>query len=497
MTDTPPRRRVVIAGGGTAGWIAASALSRQLGGLIDVTLIESEAIGTIGVGEATIPTTLAFHRLIGLDERDFLRATGATFKLGIAFENWARIGDRYIHAFGDTGRSTWMGGFQHFWLEARRQGFGGPLADYSLEATAAAADRFATSEAGELAYAYHLDAARYAAYLRLLAEKAGTHRIEGHIERIEVTGGRIDAVMLRSGERVVGDLFIDCTGFRALLIGGALGVGYEDWRHWLPTDSAVAVQSRSVAAPHPYTRAIAHDAGWRWQIPLRHRTGNGLVYDSRHLSDDAARARLLASIEGDPVGEPRVIRYRAGRRDRVWAGNCIALGLSSGFVEPLESTSIHLAMIGVTRLLQLFPATADDAVLAERYNDLARRELENVRDFVVLHYSLTERDDSVFWRTCRDMVLPDSLAARIALFRGTAQAYQGPDDLFRPDSWVQVMIGQRVEPVGHHPMAGLMGAERLHQTLAGLRSDVAARMRRLPAHGAFLDSHVGPADAVP
>lgn len=486
------RRRVVIAGGGTAGWLAAAALSRQLGKLVDVVLVESAEIPTIGVGEATIPTARSFHRLIGIDEQDFMRTTGATFKLAISFEDWARIGDRYIHAFGDTGRSTWLAPFQHFWLEACAHGFGGDLADYSLEASAAAAGRFATdAEDDGIAYAYHLDAARYAAYLRALAEGAGTVRHEGHIASVEIdpASGDIAALLLRSGERIAGDLFVDCSGFRALLIEGALGVGYEDWRHWLPTDSAVAVQTRAVADPVPYTRAIAHDAGWRWRIPLQHRVGNGLVYDSRHLSDDAARARLLEAIEGEPLTEPRVIRYRAGRRLRVWERNCVALGLSSGFVEPLESTSIHLIMIGLTRLMQLFPTGGDDTVLAQRYNELAERELERVRDFVVLHYKLTERDDSAFWRGCRDMPVPASLQDRIDLFRGSAQAYQGVDDLFRADSWLQVMIGQRLNPSQHHPAAALMGPDRLAATLAELRSGVASGVARLPAHAAFLQRH--------
>lgn len=489
MTDH--RRRVVIAGGGTAGWLSAAALVRQLGGLVDVTLVESDAMGTIGVGESTIPTARSFHRLLGIDEADFMRTTGATFKLGIAFEHWGRIGDRYIHAFGDVGRSTWMAGFQHFWLEARGHGFGGALSDYCVEARALETGRFATDDDSTLSHAYHLDAGRYAAYLRALAEGAGVRRAEGHIAKVERGPEGIAAFVLKSGERIAGDFFLDCTGFRALLIEGALGVGYEDWRHWLPTDSAWAVQTRAVTDPVPYTRAIAHDAGWRWQIPLQHRVGNGLVYDSRHLSDDAAQARLLDAIEGEPLTEPRLIRYRAGRRLRVWEKNCVALGLSSGFVEPLESTSIHLIMIGLTRLLQLFPTEGDNAALAARYNALTQVELERIRDFVVLHYTLTERDDSAFWDACRTMDVPDTLAERIALFAESAQAYQGAEDLFRTDSWLQVMLGQRLVPVAHHPMAALMGTQRLQETLGGLRADVEAGVNALPDYGAFLKGYCG------
>ncbi len=500
--DGPIRKRVVIAGGGTAGWLAAAGLAQQLGALLDITLIESDEIGTIGVGESTIPTARAFHRLIGLDERRFMAETGATFKLGIAFEDWARIGDRYIHAFGETGQSTWMGAFHHFWLHARAQGFGGDFGDYCLELKAAAAGRFATVDNGgggsggsgggaELSYAYHLDAGLYARHLRAIAEGAGTRRAEGLIERVERDGdsGDIAALVLRSGERIAGDLFVDCTGFRALLIGDALGSGFIDWGEWLPTDSAVVTQTRSVGPPVPYTRAVAHGAGWRWRIPLQHRVGNGLVYDRSMLSDDEARARLLDAVEGDVLLDPRVIRYRAGRRQEAWRGNCVALGLAGGFVEPLESTAIHLVMIGVTRLLQLFPFGGDCAALARRFNDQATADLERIRDFIVLHYVLTERDDTPFWQRSRTMAVPDSLAERIALFRESAIAYQGDDELFRVDSWAQVMIGQRLIPHRHHAMGAIMGEPRLRQVLHDMQAQVARQVATLPTHEAFLRSY--------
>ncbi len=389
-----PVRRVVIAGGGTAGWITAFALVKQLGALVEITLVESDEIGTVGVGESVIPTARTFHDYMGIDEADFVRATGSTFKLGISFEDWAREGDRYIHSFGTIGRSTWMVDFHHFWLRACELGAAADIGDYCLEHQAAAAGRFGPSKQVPLNYAYHLDAGMYGRYLRGLAENAGVRRVEGKIAEVrqDAESGAIEALVLDSGTVVEGDLFIDCTGFRALLIGKALGVGFEDWSHWLPTDSALAVQTRAVEPPLPYTRAIAHRAGWRWRIPLQHRVGNGLVYSSAHMSDDEARALLDRSIVGETLIEPRLIRFKAGYRPKVWVKNCIAIGLSTGFVEPLESTSIHLIMIAVTRLLQVFPHQGVSSAVAERFNAQAAREIEGIRDFIVLHYHLNERD---------------------------------------------------------------------------------------------------------
>ena len=482
--------RVVIAGGGTAGWLAAAILTRQLAPLVDVTLVESEEIGTVGVGESTIPTVRAFHALIGLDEAEFMAATGATFKLGISFENWARAGDRYIHSFGDLGRSTWMGDFHHFFLEGRAQGMAGEIGDYSLEHRAAAEGRFATGGEPPLNYAYHFDAGRYARYLRSRCEAAGLTRVEGRIERVERDGrsGHIAALHLSGGRRVAGDLFLDCTGFRALLIGEALGVGFEDWGAWLPTDRALPVQTGAVEPARPYTRAIAHDAGWQWRIPLQHRVGNGLVYCSDHLSDDEARARLYANVAGERLLEPNPIRFRTGRRVKAWEGNCVALSLASGFVEPLESTSIHLIMIALTRLIQLLPAGGISPAAVSRYNEQARREMEAVRDFIVLHYHLNERPEP-FWRRCRETPPPDTLAERIALFAEGAHAYQDSHDLFRVASWVQVMLGQRLEPRRHHPLGAIMPRERLAQALGDLRAGVAAAAARLPSHQDFLDAY--------
>ena len=486
-------KRVVVAGGGTAGWMAAAALAKQLGPLLEISLIESDEIGTVGVGESTIPTARTFNALLDIDEPAFMRATQATFKLGISFENWGQIGDRYIHSFGQVGKSNWMGSFHHFWLEAKAAGFGGELGDYCFELKAAEADKFSVGEGPELNYAYHLDATLYGQFLRRMSEGLGVKRIEGKIARVQQNAetGFIEALVMENGDRVEGDLFIDCTGFRGLLIEQTLKAGYEDWGQWLPTNSALAVQTKSTGPAVPYTRAIAHQAGWRWKIPLQHRVGNGLVYCSEYMSDDEARETLLGALDGERLIEPRVIRYRTGRRLKTWHKNCVALGLASGFVEPLESTSIHLIMIGVTRLMQLFPFTGVSEAVVNRYNQQAVDELEKIRDFIILHYKLTERTDSPFWDRCRTMDIPDSLAHRIALFRESAQAFQAPGELFQVDSWLQVMLGQRLQPSGYHQMGRLMKPEQLSRALSDLSGNVARAVNGLPNHQGFLDRYCG------
>ena len=482
-------RRVVIAGGGTAGWAIAAALAKNLGPLLEITLVESDLIGTVGVGESTIPTARRFHELLGIDEREFVCATQASFKLGIEFENWTRPGERYFHSFGVLGHSTWMADFHHVWLQAREEGVAGELGDYGFELQAAKAEKFLGGKDSRLNYAYHLDATAYGQYLRRFAEPLGVRRLEGKIAEVRQApeSGFIEALVLESGEAVGGDLFIDCTGFHGLLIEGALETGYEDWTHWLPTDSALAVQTEAVGPARPYTRAIAHEAGWQWQIPLQHRVGNGLVFCSEFLSDDEAHAMLRDRIEGPMITEPRLIRFRAGTRRKAWNKNCIAIGLSSGFVEPLESTSIHLIMIAVTRLMQLFPFGGVSEAIVNRYNDLSQRELEGIRDFIILHYHLNERDGD-FWRQCRTMKIPDSLAQRIALFRDGALAYQAADELFRIDSWVQVMLGQGLVPSSRHAMARLMRPDQLRDALTRMAANIQAAVAKLPRHQAFLDT---------
>ena len=486
----PPPVRVVVAGGGTAGWIAAMALARQLGRLVEVTLVESEAIGTVGVGEATIPTARSFHELLRIDERAFMAASQATFKLGIAFDNWGGVGDRYIHSFGTMGMATWVAEFQHFWLEARTRWTVEPIGAYCLEHEAAEQGRFGKDAATPLNYAYHLDAGLYARFLRRIAETDGAKRIEGKIARVEQDGesGDVTALELDGGERVEGDLFIDCTGFRGLLIEQTLEAGFEDWSEWLPTNSALAVQTESVADAVPYTRSIAERSGWQWRIPLQHRVGNGIVFCSEFMAEDEAREALLGSVEGKVLTEPRLIRYTTGKRRQVWQNNVIAMGLASGFVEPLESTSIHLFMAAVTRLIQQFPFGPIAPAQRARYNRMADAEIDGVRDFVILHYRLTEREEP-FWRRMRGMEIPDSLAERIVLFAERAEAWQAADELFRVDSWVQVMLGQRLTPKGWHRIAALISDDKLAGSLRELRSRILSAAARMPEHQQFVDGY--------
>lgn len=479
-------RRVVIAGGGTVGWVAAVALSHQFRGLLDIVLVESEQIGTIGVGESTIPPIRTFHSLVQVDEREFMRAVACTFKLGISFEHWTRPGACYFHPFGDTGRGTWACGFHHFWLDSLRRGMRSELAQYSLEAAAARAGRFGMPGPA-MSYAYHLDAGMYARFLRGISERQGVHRIEGRIRQVRQhpESGFVQSLVLEDGRQVDGDLFVDCTGFRGLLIEQTLHAGYEDWSRWLPCDRAVTLQTEAVGPPVPYTRAIAHAAGWRWQIPLQHRVGNGLVYASRHLSDDEAAHRLRSGLEGQPRGEPRVVPFRTGRRRRVWDRNVVALGLASGFVEPLESTSIHLAMAGVVRLVELFPFEGMPPSLVEHYNEVARTEMEQVRDFILLHYHANGRDEPM-WKECRGMELPPSLALRLQAWRERAHAWQEVNELFRTNSWIHVLLGQDVLPAQHHPLARALPDADLRRLLDAVRQPVERAVAQLPAHQDFL-----------
>lgn len=488
----------MIAGGGTAGWLAAAALSHQLGRVLDITVIESEEIGTIGVGEATIPPIRVFHKLLQIDEQEFMRATAATFKLGISFENWALKGDRYIHSFGRNGQPTWMCEFHNFWLRSRELGVQSELGEYCFELQAAKAGKFALSQKAEINYAYHFDAGQYARFLRKFAEGLGMKRVEGKIKEVRqnAESGFIESLVLQSGQVVEGDLFIDCTGFRGLLIEQTLKTGYEDWSRWLPCDSAAAVQTELTAPAPPFTRAIAHDGGWRWCIPLQHRVGNGLVFSSRFVSDADAIDELVKSIDGKPFTAPRVLKFQTGRRRQVWNKNCVAMGLASGFIEPLESTSIHLMMVAVTRLLHLFPFGGINQSVIDQYNEAARIEMEKTRDFVVLHYHATQRDDSPFWHHCRDMAIPDSLAHRIDLFRQTAYAYQGDGDLFRVDSWTQVMLGQRIMPMTYHPAARVLSEQDLAKYLAEFRESIAQTVARMPVHQDFVNQYCKASNSV-
>ena len=483
--------KVVVAGGGTAGWMAAASLAKLLGKTLDITLVESDEIGTVGVGEATIPTLITLHDLLKIKEQDFLRAVQGTFKLGISFENWRDLGEDYIHSFGWTGQDSWAAGFQHFWLKGRKMGISREFGEYCKEWLAAKRNRFAVMAKQGLNYAYHIDASLYARFLRGMAEAHGAVRQEGRIERVEQDSdsGFITGLRLQSGQLVEGDLFIDCTGFRGLLIEQTLQAGYDDWRHWLPCDSAVAVQTESVQPPIPYTRAIAREAGWQWRIPLQHRVGNGVVFSAAHWSDDEAVARLLGKVQGRVLTEPRVIKFKTGSRRRHWHKNCVAMGLSSGFIEPLESTSIHLIQRAIIRLMQMFPYDGIRQPDVDEFNNQMRFEIDNVRDFIVLHYHVTERTDTPFWRHCRDMDIPDSLRHRIELFKQAGRVFKVPTELFGENSWIQVMLGQGLTPEQYHPIVNMMSEDELRQFLTGIHGATDSFVSQLPEHQRFIDHY--------
>jgi tryptophan halogenase len=496
MTDANRHpRRIVIAGGGTAGWMAAAAIARTMGRTVDLTLVESEAIGTIGVGESTIPPLVAYNRVLGINEADFMRATQATFKLGILFDDWKNIGDRYFHSFGLTGKDHWSAGFQHFWLHGRANGHDQSYDDYCLELVAAMQGKFAHLPDDRMNYAYQLDSGLYAKFLREMAEGDGTKRVEGKIAQVELDGesGDIATLVLDSGKRIDGDLFLDCTGFRALLIEQHLHAGFDDWTHHLPCDSAIAIQTENVGQPVPYTRAMAHDAGWQWRIPLQHRSGNGLVYSSRYLSRDDALARLMGNIEGEALTEPNFLRFTSGVRRKQWHRNCVAIGLSGGFMEPLESTAIHLIQRAVLRLIRMMPQGEISARDIAEFNDQQLIDTLQIRDFLILHYKATERRDSPFWRYCAAMEIPDTLAQKIELFRETGRVFRRNEELFAENSWVQVMMGQGIMPRTYHPIAEKLSGDELDKLLGMLRETVSRTVASLPEHGAYVARYCGAA----
>ena len=494
-----PIRDIVIVGGGTAGWMTAAALSRFLetrSGDWRVTLVESDDIGTVGVGEATIPQIRLFNAGLGIDEDDFLRETQGSIKLGIEFDGWLRPGHRYMHAFGPTGRDLGLIGFHHYWLRGRALGLDAPFGAYSYNEAAAYAGRFMRGDNSAtalqpLVHAYHFDAGLYAVYLRRYAETRGVVRIEGRIAGVgrDATSGDIAALTLEGGTTVAGQLFIDCSGFRGLLIEQSLGAGYEDWSQWLACDRAMAVPCASAGDFTPYTRSTARPAGWQWRIPLQHRTGNGYVYSSACVSDDEAAATLLANLDGEALADPRPLRFTAGRRKAVWVNNVVAIGLASGFLEPLESTSIHLIQSGIARLLQFLPDSGIDPAAVAEFNRLSAWEIERIRDFIILHYKATTRDDTPFWCRARDMAIPPDLAERIALFRATGQIRRDQDELFTDLAWSQVMIGQGIVPEAHHPLARLLGDDDIQGFLGSLRQAIAGAVATLPSHSNFLRSN--------
>ena len=502
MTDDRLIRSIAIVGGGSAGWMAAATFARLIGTReTTITLIESDEIGTVGVGEATIPQMATFNRMLGIDEDRFLSATGGSFKLGIEFVDWRGLGHRYFHPFGSYGIN--MGGvsFHAHFLRLHGLGEADDIDAFSLAATAARAGKFMraidapNSPLGDINYAYHFDASLYARFLRTYAEERGVVRREGRIVSVERedTRGHVASVTLADGGQVAADLFVDCSGFRSLLIGGAMGQGFVDWGHWLPCDRALAVpcahpegRAGEVA---PFTRSTARTAGWQWRIPLQHRIGNGMVYSSAHLSDDEAAATLLANLDGEPAADPRPIRFRTGHRRRFWDGNVVALGLAAGFMEPLESTSLWLVQSGLSRLMAMFPDRDFDGPTRDRYNRVLTTEFEEIRDFLILHYHATERRDTPFWRYCAEMPIPERLAEKMRVYRAHGRVFRENEELFNDTSWFAVMHGQGLPTRGYDPMADAMDLGMVRDRLGEIARAVANSADYMPGHRAFLDAH--------
>ncbi|MGM9480596.1 tryptophan halogenase family protein [Roseateles sp. NT4] len=488
-------RNVVVVGGGTAGWMTAAALSKLLKNKIQVTVVESEEIGTVGVGEATIPMIQRFNQVLEIDENEFMRETQATFKLAIEFVNWGKVGERYMHGFGRIGQALGTVPFEHYWRKLNQHGKAGDLADYSITRAAAARGRFmrpvtdaGNSPLAEIAYAFHFDASLYARYLRKYAEARGVTRVEGRIVDARLSGlsGRVESVLLADGRAVAGDLFIDCSGFRGLLIEQVLHTGYEDWSQWLPCDRAIAVPCESSAQLLPYTRATAHAAGWQWRIPLQHRIGNGHVFCSRFMEEAEAESILLANLDGKPLAQPRTLKFTTGMRRQAWNRNVVSMGLASGFMEPLESTSIHLVQTAIARLIDFFPSAGFDQADIDEYNRLSRFEYERIRDFLILHYHVNQRDDSAFWRHCREMSIPDTLAAKIELYQRNGRIVREGAELFAEVGWLQVMHGQNLKAQGYHPLADLIDEAETEAYLQGVREVIANCVEVMPSHEEFI-----------
>lgn len=484
-------KKVVILGGGTAGWLSAALLKKVLGSAIELELVESEAIGIVGVGEATIPPIRLVNQVLGIKEADFLRETKATIKLAIRFENWKTPGEHYYHTFGAPGRSMAFCHFHHFWLRAKQLGDPRSLWEFDLNYLTALAGKFAPIQAKdpvlELPYAYHFDAGLYALYLRKLSEQMGVVRTEGKVTQVmQQPSGDVKSLVLDDGREIHGDLFIDCSGFAQLLIQNTLGVGYDDWSHLLPCDRAIAVPSERLEQTLPFTRSIAHSAGWQWRIPLQHRNGNGLVYCSRYYSEQQAMDLLLANLDSKALAEPRVIKFRTGRTRQQWQRNVVAIGLASGFLEPLESTSIHLIQSGIVRLLQLFPHQGIQASKVAEYNKQSELEFTQIRDFLVLHYHVNQRQDSQFWRDMQQLAIPDSLRHKMAIFADDGSLFREQNDLFLESSWLQVMLGQGIEPKDYHPLANNYSPQQLKDLLDSLQAIKQEPLAKFPSHDAFL-----------
>lgn len=487
---------VAIIGGGTAGWMCAAAITKSFGRTIDVVLVESEEIGTIGVGEATIPHLAAFNTLLGIDEAEFVRQTRGTFKLGIQFKDWGKIGDSYIHGFGVIGHDLGLLPFHQYWLKARAEGRAKNISHYSLNTLAAELGKFMSSAVdappnsplADIAYAYHFDAGHYARFLRQRAEAQGAMRIEGKVVSVQQKpdNGFVESVTLENGDTVAADLFLDCSGFRSLLLGGTLGVEFDDWTHWLPCDRALVAPCEKVGPPTPYTRSTAHKFGWQFRIPLQHRTGNGHIYSSQFGTEDEAAEILIGTLDGTALGDPKLLKFTTGKRRKMWDRNVVAIGLSGGFLEPLESTAIYLIQAGISRLMTLFPAADCDPALQKVYNDQSDFEYRRIRDFIVLHYCATERADTDFWNYVRTMSLPDTLKTKIDLFAADGQFFREGTELFGLTSWVQVMLGQGIYPRTYHPAVDWVADKDMHALVGHVENVIASNVELMPQHEAFI-----------
>jgi len=491
-------KEIVIVGGGSAGWMTAAALSSLLRPeSVTITLVESEQIGTIGVGEATIPDIINFNRLLGIDEDEFMKATQATFKLGIEFVGWGKKDSVYIHPFGSHGVDMNGIDFHHYWLHSQAGGNPRPIDDYSLCAVAALQNRFALPDpnpqkvGSHIRYAYHFDATLYARYLRDYAEARGVRRLEGKVDQIfqSADNGYVTGLRLDNGQQVSGELFFDCSGFHALLMEKTLGIGYRDWSHWLPCDSALAVPCTHAGPLRPYTRSTARSAGWQWRIPTQRRTGNGHIYSREFMGDDEAASILLNNVDGEVSGTPRQIRFKAGHRDLFWDKNCIAIGLSAGFLEPLESTSLYLIQEGISRFIALFPDASIPTAVRAEYNRHMRTEFEQVRDFIILHYKATERDDTPFWAYCRNMTVPDSLNDKIALFQEAGRAFRREDELFSRASWIAVFLGQGIQPKAYDPIVYTLPHSVVNESLESMRLAMVNAAGAMATHQDFIQRY--------
>jgi tryptophan halogenase len=488
---------IVIVGGGTAGWMAAAALSRlRKGRELAITLVESEAIGTVGVGEATIPPFVDFQRLLEIDEAEMLSQVQGSFKLGIQFVNWGKLGDSYIHPFGGYGYEIGGLSFHHIWHQQRAMGDKRPIQVFNAETMAAFFGKFAKTDdlkrddLPPINYAYHINATAYAGFLRKYAEKRGVVRREGLVEDVKLDGesGDVTSIVLQGGLEIAGDLFVDCSGFRGLLIEQALQTGYEEWTHWLPCNRAVALGCNrdDGSPPAPFTRATAHSAGWQWQVPLQHRNGNGHVYCDAFMQADEATDILIANMAGKPTSEPNHLRFVTGRRKKFWNRNVVALGLAAGFMEPLESTSIHLINTGITKLVALLSLEGVNALQAQSFNRLTTKEYEKIRDFLILHYSATSRTDSEFWNYCRNMSVPDSLTEKTELFRLNGQIFREDDELFTESSWAAVMMGQGIAMRGHNAIADTLDPAETRKELDEIEKSIRFLVQHMPGHGEYL-----------